>query len=357
MEQRSDLGQLRGQIEGINESLLELLNQRALLVQQIAELKRGLGLPIYDPLREKQQIETLQAANRGPMSPAMVAHVFRELFRASVTYLEQGPSHELLVTRRTGRTKVVQVGNTPVGAGKPVLIAGPCSVESWEFLEPVARRASELGLSLLRGGAFKPRSSPYDFQGLGMQGVELLQRAAEQYGMSAVTEVTDAALAGEIAQKVAMVQVGARNMFNYELLRTLGRLGKPVLLKRGFGARVDELLLAAEYLLREGNQLVILCERGIRTFENATRSTLDISAVCLLKAQTDLPVVVDVSHAAGRRDILTPLAKAALAAGADGVMVEVHPHPTAALSDGGQQLDLEELRELVSALSAMATII
>ncbi len=322
--------------------MLELLNQRAELVREVAAVKAATGLPVYDPVREKQQIDKLVALNQGPMSPGMVAQVFREVFRASVTYLENGPEHQLLVTQKRGAPRVVQVGGTRIGGGKPVVIAGPCSVESLEFLEPVAKLLARLGLLLIRGGTFKPRTSPYDFQGLGMAGVDLLAKVASENGLSAVTEVTDSALAGAIAPHVSMLQVGARNMFNYELLKVLGQLGKPVLLKRSFGARVEELLLAAEYLAREGNEQIVLCERGIRTFENSTRSTLDLSSVCVLKQMTELPVLVDVSHAAGRKDILTPLAKAALAAGADGVMVEVHPFPQAALSDGSQQMDLAE---------------
>lgn len=333
---------LREQIDSINLQLLDLLNQRARLVQQIAAVKAESGLPVYDPVREKQQIESLVSHNQGPMSPEMVAQVFREVFRASVTYLENGPEHQLLVTRKSGQPRTVQVGKISIGGGAPVLIAGPCSVESREFIEPVAELLSRLGLGVLRGGTFKPRTSPYDFQGLGMDGVRLLADVATCRGLATVTEVTDTATAPLVAPLVDMVQVGARNMFNYELLKVLGQLGKPVLLKRGFGARVDELLLAAEYLAREGNQQIVLCERGIRTFEHATRSTLDLSAVCLLKQMTELPVVVDVSHAAGRKDILTPLAKASLACGADGVMVEVHPFPSSALSDGSQQMDLAE---------------
>lgn len=336
------LRRLREQIDGINGQLLDLLNQRARLVQQIAAVKAETGLPVYDPVREKEQIEHLVELNAGPMSPEMVAQVFREVFRASVTYLENGPEHQLLVTRKTGQARVVHVGTVAIGGGAPLLIAGPCSVESREFLEPVAQMMARLGIGILRGGTFKPRTSPYDFQGLGMEGVSLLAEVASRHSLATVTEVTDTVTAPLVAPHVDMLQVGARNMFNYELLKVLGQLGKPVLLKRGFGARVDELLLAAEYVAREGNQQIVLCERGIRTFEHATRSTLDLSAVCLLKEMTELPVVVDVSHAAGRKDILTPLARASLAAGADGVMVEVHPFPQVALSDGSQQMDLAE---------------
>lgn len=343
MSENQSLDSLRERIDQLNRQLLTLLNQRAELVRQVNAVKDAKGLPKYDPIREKAQIQALVAANLGPMSPEMVSHVFREIFRASLTYLEQGPGHELLVTRKSGAPRTVMVGSVPVGGGnRPLLIAGPCSVESRESLEPVAEALARLGVPILRGGTFKPRTSPYDFQGLGMEGVELLSSVGQQHALATVTEVTDPAVASAVADKVSMLQVGARNMFNYELLKVLARLGKPILLKRSFGARVDELLLAAEYIFKEGNSQVVLCERGIRTFETSTRSTLDLSALCLLKEQTELPVLVDVSHAAGRKDILLPLAKAALAAGADGVMVEVHPYPQAALSDGSQQMDLNE---------------
>jgi len=234
---------------------------------------------------------------------------------------------------------VIPVGAHRVGQ-EPIIIAGPCSVEDEEQMEQVASFLAGSGVNFLRGGAFKPRSSPYSFQGLGERGLEILAAAARRHDMVTVSEVLDPRHVDLVARHVDVLQVGARNMYNYELLREVGVCGKPVLLKRGLSATLDELLWAAEYIIAEDNDQIILCERGIRTFEAQTRFTLDIAAVPLLRQHTYLPVVVDVSHAAGRRDILASLARAALAAGANGLMVEVHPHPNRARSDGQQQLDL-----------------
>jgi 3-deoxy-7-phosphoheptulonate synthase / chorismate mutase len=241
------------------------------------------------------------------------------------------------------------VGGQTVGAG-PILIAGPCSVESPEQMERVARRLAALGVKFLRGGAFKPRSSPYSFQGLGVRGLEILRDVARRHGLVTVTEVVDTRAVETVIRHADVVQIGARNMHNYELLREVGRARVPVLLKRGLAATISEFLGSAEYVASEGNERVILCERGIRTFENQTRNTLDIAAVPLLRQQSYLPVIVDVSHAAGRTDILAPLACAALAAGANGLMVEVHPTPSVARSDPEQQLDLDQFRRFLGAI-------
>ena len=245
---------------------------------------------------------------------------------------------------------MVDVKGTRFGGGGHVLIAGPCSVESEEQLAAAAAALSAEGVPVLRGGAFKPRTSPYDFQGLGIRGLELLKKTGERYGMATVSEIMHPDHIGIAEQYLDMIQIGARNMQNFELLKAAGRSRLPVLLKRGLAATLEEFLLAAEYVLLGGNPKVILIERGVRTFERWTRNTLDISAVPLLKQATHLPVLVDVSHAAGRKDILLALAKASLAAGADGVMVEVHPHPPSALSDAAQQIDLAEFRAFWSAL-------
>jgi 3-deoxy-7-phosphoheptulonate synthase/chorismate mutase len=217
-------------------------------------------------------------------------------------------------------------------------------------MEEVARALVAQGVRWLRGGAFKPRTTPYAFQGLGERGLAILRDVARRHGLVTVTEVTDTRLVGLVGEYADVLQVGSRNMYNYDLLRELGRIHKPVLLKRGLAATTDELLWSAEYVVSGGNEQVILCERGIRTFERQTRNTLDLSAVALLRQQSFLPVIVDVSHAAGRRDILTPLARAALAVGAQGVMVEVHPCPAVARSDSQQQLDLREFRRLAETL-------
>jgi 3-deoxy-7-phosphoheptulonate synthase len=214
-------------------------------------------------------------------------------------------------------------------------------------MEEVAKHLASLSVPFMRGGAFKPRTSPYSFQGLGVEGLRMLHGAAKRHGLRTVTEVTDTRTVSVVAELADVLQVGARNMFNYELLKEVGRAGKPVLLKRGFSATADELLQAAEYMMLAGCEDVILCERGIRTFSRRTRNTLDISVVPLLRRLSRLPVVVDPSHAAGRKDVLVDLTAAAFAAGAHGVMIEVHPDPAQACSDQNQQLDLDEFASLV----------
>ncbi len=244
----------------------------------------------------------------------------------------------------------VKVGEAEFGGESPVLVAGPCAVENWDMILEVALSVRDSGASMLRGGTWKPRTSPYSFQGLGAEGLEMLRDAGRQAGLPVVSEVLSVSQLEQAADHLDMIQVGARNMHNFILLTEIGRCGKPVLLKRGFMATVEEWLLAAEYVLKEGNEAVVLCERGIRTFETWTRSTLDISAVPLARQSSSLPVIVDPCHAAGRRDIITPLTMASLGAGADGVMIEVHPDPDRALSDGGQSLNLEEFHVLSGAV-------
>jgi 3-deoxy-7-phosphoheptulonate synthase len=242
---------------------------------------------------------------------------------------------------------VVRVGEVRIGAGEPVIIAGPCSVESAEQIAAAARAARTAGAQLLRGGAFKPRTSPYAFQGLGLPGVELLARAGAVAGLPVVTEVMEPGLVPAVAELADVLQVGSRNMQNFPLLRAVGRSGRPVLLKRGFAATIEEWLLAAEYILAEGNPDVILCERGVRGFDPATRNLLDLACVPLLQALTHLPVIVDPSHATGRRDLVTPMGVAAIAAGADGLIIEMHPRPNEALSDREQTIDPDTLAHLV----------
>jgi 3-deoxy-7-phosphoheptulonate synthase len=239
---------------------------------------------------------------------------------------------------------------TTIGAGSVVVIAGPCSVEGRDMLLRTAGAVRAAGASILRGGAFKPRTSPYAFQGLGRPGLELLAEARGLTGMPVVTEVLDTRHVDLVAAHADILQVGARNMQNFALLSAVGEVHRPVLLKRGASATVHELLLAAEYIMARGCRDVILCERGIRTFENATRNTLDVAAIPVLRSETHLPVLVDPSHAAGRADLVAPLACAAVAAGADGLIIEVHPDPAAALSDGDQSLAPPEFARLMQRL-------
>ena len=253
---------------------------------------------------------------------------------------------------------VVDVGNgvTFGGASVPI-IAGPCSVESESQIMGVAHQLKESGASLLRGGAFKPRTSPYSWQGLGEEGLEMLGRAREATGLGIVTEVMDRENVDLVSEYADIVQIGTRNMQNYPLLRKIGQCGKPVLLKRGMSATITELLLAAEYLFAEGNQRVILCERGIRSFDNHTRNLLDLSAIPVVKGLSHLPIIADPSHGTGVRDKVTPMARAAVAAGADGLMVEVHPDPAKALSDGAQSLYPEQFSDLMREIQVIGQAI
>ena len=242
------------------------------------------------------------------------------------------------------------------GDGRLAVIAGPCSVENRDMILSTARAARAAGAVMLRGGAFKPRTSPYAFRGLGEAALELLAEARAESGLPVVTEVMDVAQLAAVIRVADVVQIGARNMQNFTLLAAVGESGVPTLLKRGMSATITELLMAAEYLMAHGNPNVMLCERGIRTFETATRNTLDISAVPVLKRETHLPVLVDPSHAAGRADLVHPLSMAAVAAGADGLLIEVHPDPSGALSDGPQSLNHAEFAELMRALEPLARV-
>jgi 3-deoxy-7-phosphoheptulonate synthase len=251
----------------------------------------------------------------------------------------------------------VKIGDLVVGGHKKVMIAGPCSIEGREMLLQIAREVKAQGAGMLRGGAYKPRTSPHSFQGLGPQGLIYLKEAAEETGLITVTEVMEPEELDLISKYADVLQVGARNMYNYPLLKRIGKTEKPVLLKRSFMATIEEFLLASEYILKEGNRRVILCERGIRTFDTMTRNTLDLASVPILKKMSGLPVVVDPSHGTGRSDIIIPMALAALIAGADGIMVETHPNPKKALSDGLQTLDFPHFRELMEEFHSLCKYI
>ena len=263
-----------------------------------------------------------------------------------------------LASRETKKDKsLLKVNEIEIGHGKLVVIAGPCSVESEEQLMESARVVREAGASILRGGAFKPRTSPYSFQGLGEEGLKLLAAARSRFGLAVVTEVINPRDVDLVASYADILQIGARNAQNFSLLKEVGQVRKPILLKRGMMTSIEEYLMSAEYILSEGNGDVILCERGIRTFETATRNTLDISAVPVLKKKTHLPVIVDPSHAAGHWEYITPLSMAAVAAGADGLMIEVHPWPEKALSDGSQSLKPDRFLRLMEDLRQMARLV
>ncbi|HVF62314.1 MAG TPA: 3-deoxy-7-phosphoheptulonate synthase [Thermoanaerobaculia bacterium] len=252
---------------------------------------------------------------------------------------------------------VIQVGGAAIGGPELVVMAGPCSVESHEQTLRIARRVKAAGAHVLRGGAYKPRTSPYAFQGLGVEGLRILARVREETGLPVVSEATDIDVLPAVAEHADIVQIGARNMQNYTLLKHAGRCGRPVLLKRGMTATVTELLLAAEYILDQGNPDVILCERGIRTFADHSRNTLDVAAICAVKRISHLPIIADPSHAAGAAQKVLPLSRAAVAVGADGLIVEVHDRPAEALSDGNQAIPPEQLEELMEQVRALAPVV
>jgi 3-deoxy-7-phosphoheptulonate synthase len=253
---------------------------------------------------------------------------------------------------------IISVGDgIEIGGKDIVVIAGPCSIESEEQMHKVAEYVSQAGAVMMRGGAFKPRTSPYAFQGLGEEGLRLMREACDMYNLKMVTEVMDVSQIGLVSKYTDVLQVGARNMQNYTLLKELGKNPKPILLKRGLSATIEELLLSAEYILSGGNMNVILCERGIRTFERSTRNTMDISAIPVVHKKSHLPIIADPSHGVGIRDKVIPMARAAVAAGADGVMIEVHPDPDRALSDGGQSLFPDQFKQLMSEIEIITQAI
>jgi 3-deoxy-7-phosphoheptulonate synthase len=255
-------------------------------------------------------------------------------------------TYELVSAANRSSRSTVVVGGVPIGPGTLTLIAGPCAVETAEQTRDAALMAKDGGATLLRGGAYKPRTSPYSFHGLGEDGLKILRDARDETGLPFVTEVLDTRDVDLVASYADMLQIGARNMQNFALLRAAGASGRPVMVKRGMSATIEEWLMAAEYIAEQGNLDIVLCERGIRTFETFTRNTLDISAVPAVQQLSHLPVIVDPSHAAGRRFLVLPLARAAVAVGADGLMIEVHPRPEAALCDGAQALRYEDMIEL-----------
>ncbi len=249
---------------------------------------------------------------------------------------------------------LIRINGETIGGKRVVIMAGPCSIEGRDMLLSIGKKVKSAGASILRGGAFKPRTSPYSFQGMGKEGLELLKEAKHLLHMPVVTEIMDTRDIDLIADYTDLFQVGARNMQNFSLLKELGSTNKPILLKRGLSATIKELLMSAEYIASKGNEKIILCERGIRTFETETRNTLDLNAIPVIKKLTHLPVIVDPSHGTGRRDIVATMSMAAIAAGADGIIVEVHEHPDKALSDGEQSLTPDEFKQMVKAIGRIA---
>jgi 3-deoxy-7-phosphoheptulonate synthase len=263
---------------------------------------------------------------------------------------------KLVARQDENHQSVIRVGNEAIGGKELCLIAGPCAVESEQQLDEIAKGVSDLGIKFMRGGAYKPRTSPYAFQGLKKDGLRLLKNVSDKYGVRIVTEVLDTSLIEEVYPYADILQVGSRNAKNYAFLKELGKLDKPILLKRGMSSTITEWLLAAEYILLGGNENVILCERGIRTFDTSVRNTMDIAAIPLAKELSHLPVIADPSQGTGKRSLVTPLSLAAIAAGADGLMIEVHNDPEEALSDGFQSMYLDSMKEMVQVLKMQAEL-
>jgi 3-deoxy-7-phosphoheptulonate synthase len=306
-----------------------------------AFVSRGVTRTIIGVVGTEEVLETLDAATLPGVAETM---------RITAPY-------KLVSAQNHARRSTVRVGGVPIGPDTFTFIAGPCAVETAEQTLESALLAKSAGATLLRGGAYKPRTSPYAFQGLGAAGLRILADVRDEVGLPIVTEVTDAADVDVVAEYADMLQVGTRNMQNFGLLQAVGSSGRPVMLKRGLTATYEEWLMAAEYIAQRGNLDIVLCERGVRSFEPSIRNMLDVSAVTMMQRLSHLPVIVDPSHAAGRRDLVVPLARAGIAAGADGVMVDVHPHPEQALCDGAQALFGDLLAELGTAVATLPALL
>ncbi len=317
---------------------------------------------IQEALKEKGFYPCLSCSDT-----EMVIGVEQNLDQKMAMELQDMPEVERIIATSTSfqlsslafrREKtVISIKGIEIGGEKIVLMAGPCAIESKEQLLTIARELKKAGVQVLRGSAYKPRTSPYSFQGLGLEGLKMHQEAQKEHGLLIETEVMEPQDVAIVAEYVDILRIGARNMQNYALLKAVGKCLKPVILKRGFSSTIEEWLLAAEYIMAHGNHQVILCERGIRTFENTTRSTLDLSSVAVLKTLSHLPVIVDPSHAAGRKDIIPDLSKAAIAVGADGLLIEVHHNPKESKCDAKQALSTEEFRVLAKELCDVATAV
>jgi 3-deoxy-7-phosphoheptulonate synthase len=327
--------------EGATADEVDAVIKRVEAVGASAHVSRGELVTVIGAIGDREHVANLEL--EGAPGVDHMVPILRPYKLASAQY-------------RRGERTVIDVDGRKVGGNHFATIAGPCTVESREVMLEAARSVRDAGAQLLRGGAYKPRTSPYSFQGLGEAGLRLLAEAKEETGLPIVTELMDVRDLDAVAQVADVFQLGARNMQNYTLLTEVGRAGKPVLLKRGYSATLEELLMAAEYVLKEGNEDVMLCERGIRTFEGSYRFTLDLMAVPVLKELTHLPVIVDPSHAAGKRSLVEPLSLAAAAAGADGVIVEVHPSPDDAVCDGPQALYADDFGDYLRRLEAAAAL-
>lgn len=320
-------------------------------VEEVLNVIRGLGFKPH-PMPGATRTAIGITGNPGAIDPSHF-----ELLPGVAEAIRVSKPYKLVGRDLKHDDTIVRVAAVEIGGPEPAIIAGPCAVESYDQTMAIAEIVASCGVKLFRGGAFKPRTSPYSFQGLGEEGLKILAKARDRFGLGIVTEVLDTETADLVEQYADIVQVGARNMQNFSLLRRVGQGRKPVMLKRGMSATLDELLLAAEYIMAEGNYNVILCERGVRTFADHTRNTLDLSIVPAVQHRSHLPIIVDPSHGTGKRHKVIPLARAAVAVGADGIMVELHNHPEQALSDGPQALLPEMFKHLVSEVRAIHRLI
>ncbi len=323
---------------GITDEELDHIRERVEALGLRTHVSRGETLTVVGCIGDEGRLQHVPLLS---IPGVVAAHPVMKPYKLASREFEADPSR-------------IPLGGVEVGGRGIVVIAGPCSVEGKDMLRTTATRVRAAGAHGIRGGAFKPRSSPYSFKGMGEPGLQLLVEVREATGLPVVTEVMDTRQVELVAGYADVLQIGTRNMQNFNLLTEVGRVHRPVLLKRGMSATIKDLLLAAEYVMQQGNSQVILCERGIRTFETATRNTFDLAAIPVLKKETHLPVIADPSHAGGRRDLVAPLAFAAIAAGADGLLVEVHPDPASAWSDGDQSLDFSEFEQLMGQLAPFA---
>jgi 3-deoxy-7-phosphoheptulonate synthase len=264
---------------------------------------------------------------------------------------------ELLVSKKSGDDVKIDLGSVVIGGGRKVIISGPCSVEEYDVMLDIARQLKVIGVDILRGGAFKPRTSPYDFQGMEYEGLKILKEVGRAVDLPVITEIMDTRDVEEAVGYTDIIQIGSRNMYNYSLLKEVGKTKKPILLKRGISATISEWIHAAEYIMLQGNINIILCERGIRTFESYTRNTLDLNAVAVVKQNFRLPVIVDPSHGTGRRELVYPMSAASIAAGADGLIIESHTNPDCALSDAGQTISIESLKDVICRVKHLEPVI
>ena len=320
---------------------------------QIQNVVNFIKSKIFDAHISKGEIQTVIGAVGGkiidPRDIELLDGV-KEVIRISSGY-------KLASRQFKQEDTIVEVNGVKFGGDNTGLIAGPCTIESYEQMDETAKKLSDMGIKILRGGAFKPRTSPYAFQGLGEEGLKIIKKVADKYGMAVTSEIMEISQIPVCLKYVDILQVGARNMQNFNLLRELGHINKPVIIKRGLANTIEELLMAAEYVMSGGNRNVILCERGIRTFERITRNTLDLSAIPVVKKLSHLPIIIDPSHGTGLRDKVAPMSRAAVAAGCDGLIVEVHNEPESALCDGAQSLYPEQFKALKSDLEKIAPIV